>query len=137
MPMYEFQVQVVTQYLPTQSMPSQGIYRFAYTITISNTGSVPAQLVGREWHILDADGKEQQVKGLGVVGRQPLLQPGESHRYTSGCELNTPHGTMHGSYLCVAEDTHVFHTPIPLFTLQSDVSGGPSTPSLPASRTLH
>lgn len=138
MPTYEFQVEVTAQYLPAQSAPQDGSFRFAYTITITNTGSIAAQLVARAWHIHDAQGREQQVRGLGVVGRQPLLQPGESHRYTSGCELLTSHGTMHGSYLCVGEDGEVFHTPIPLFVLDAQDTDGaaPSTP--PAHpRTLH
>lgn len=137
MPMYEFQVEVETQYLPAQSAPQDGVFRFAYTITITNTGSVAAQLVAREWHIHDAQGREQQVRGLGVVGRQPLLQPGESHRYTSGCELTTSSGTMHGNYLCVAEDAEVFHTPIPLFVLDVDNLDAPPSGPAPSHRILH
>lgn len=137
MPTYEFQVEVETQYLPMQSAPQQGQFRFAYTITITNTGTTAAQLVAREWHIHDAQGLEQQVRGLGVVGRQPLLQPGEVHRYTSGCELDTPSGTMHGRYLCVAEDAHVFHAQIPLFTLDAEQPDDPDFSSMPTSRVLH
>jgi len=137
MPTYEFQVEVQTQYLPAQSAPQEGVFRFAYTITITNTGSVPAQLVARHWHIHDAKGREQQVRGLGVVGRQPLLQPGESHQYTSGCELPTAQGTMHGSYLCVAEDAEVFHTPIPLFVLDAQDPDDNPPHSLAPSRVLH
>ena len=137
MPTYEFQVEVTTQYLPAQSAPAAGQYRFAYTITITNTGSTAAQLVARHWHIHDAQGREQQVRGLGVVGHQPLLQPGESHRYSSGCALTTPSGTMHGSYLCVAEDTEVFHTPIPMFMLDAEGSDDPAAHPHPTSRTLH
>lgn len=138
MPTYEFQVEVDTQYLPMQSDPEQGEYRFTYTITITNTGSIAAQLVAREWHIHDAQGREQLVRGLGVVGRQPLLQPGESHRYTSGCELPTPQGSMRGHYLCVAEDAEIFHTPIPLFALDAqDAGDGPDPITPPPSRVLH
>lgn len=137
MPTYEFQVEVQTQYLPAQSAPQDGQHRFAYTITITNTGSVAAQLVARHWHIHDANGREQQVRGLGVVGRQPLLQPGESHRYTSGCELATPSGTMHGTFLCVAEDAEVFHTPIPLFSLDVQDPQDGLDASMPTSRILH
>lgn len=137
MPTYEFQVEVQTQFLPAQSAPQQGQYRFAYTITITNTGSVAAQLVARHWHIHDANGREQQVRGLGVVGRQPLLQPGESHRYTSGCELATPSGTMHGTFLCVAEDAEVFHAPIPLFALDVQDPQDGLGASMPTSRILH
>lgn len=137
MPTYEFQVEVETQFLPAQSAPQDGVFRFAYTITITNTGSIAAQLVAREWHIHDAQGREQLVRGLGVVGRQPLLQPGESHRYTSGCELPTATGTMHGSYLCVAEDTEVFHAPIPLFVLDMEDPDDAPTGAMPAPRILH
>ena len=105
--------------------------------TITNTGTVAAQLVAREWHIHDAHGREQLVRGLGVVGRQPLLQPGEAHRYTSGCELTTSTGTMHGSYLCVAEDAEVFHTPIPLFVLDVEDPDDGMPAAMPATRILH
>ena len=137
MPTYEFQVEVETQYLPAQSAPQEGMFRFAYTITITNTGTVAAQLVAREWHIHDAHGREQLVRGLGVVGRQPLVQPGEAHRYTSGCELTTSTGTMHGSYLCVAEDAEVFHTPIPLFVLDVEDPDDGMPAAMPATRILH
>ena len=116
---YEFQVQVVPQYLPDQSSPEQGRYSFAYTITITNIGEVPAQLISRHWLITDASGKLEEVKGLGVVGRQPLLKPGEAFQYTSGCRLDTASGTMHGSYFCVAEDGERFEVDIPLFVLDS------------------
>jgi ApaG protein len=114
---YQFRVEVVPQYLPEQSAPAQGLYGFAYTITITNTGEVPAQLISRHWHITDASGHVEQVKGLGVVGQQPLLKPAESFQYSSGCRLRTPSGTMHGSYFCVAEDGERFEVEIPLFVL--------------------
>lgn len=137
MPTYEFQVEVQSQFLPAQSAPQEGVFRFAYTITITNTGTVAAQLVARHWHIHDANGREQQVRGLGVIGRQPLLQPGESHQYTSGCELPTSTGTMRGNYLCVAEDAEVFHTPVPLFVLDvlDPEDSSPHAPQTP--RVLH
>ncbi len=114
---YQFRVSVVPQYLPDQSAPAQGLYSFAYAITITNTGEVPAQLISRHWHITDATGHVEQVKGLGVVGHQPLLKPAESFEYTSGCRLRTPSGTMHGTYFCVAEDGERFEVEIPLFVL--------------------
>ena len=114
---YQFRVDVSPQYLPDQSAPAQGVYSFAYTITITNDGEVPAQLISRHWRITDATGHVEEVKGLGVVGHQPLLRPGESFQYTSGCRLRTPSGTMHGIYFCVAEDGERFEVEIPLFVL--------------------
>lgn len=114
---YQFRVEATPQFLPEQSVPAQGVYSFAYTITITNTGEVPAQLISRHWHITDANGQVEQVKGLGVVGHQPVLKPGESFQYTSGCRLRTPSGTMHGTYFFVAEDGERFDSEIPLFVL--------------------
>jgi ApaG protein len=114
---YEFQVEVQPQYLAEQSTPEQGLYSFAYTITITNSGEVPAQLISRHWIITNALGQIEEVKGLGVVGHQPLLKPGESFEYTSGCRLRTPTGSMHGSYFCVAEDGERFEVDIPAFVL--------------------
>jgi ApaG protein len=114
---YQFRVDVEPQYLPEQSAPAQDIYSFAYTITITNTGEVPAQLISRHWIIANALGELEEVKGLGVVGHQPLLKPGEAFQYTSGCRLRTPSGTMHGSYFCVAEDGERFEVEIPVFAL--------------------
>ena len=114
---YEMTVTVKTQYLEDQSEPDGSHYVFAYAITIKNTGSVPAQLISRHWVITDANNTVQEVSGLGVVGHQPLLRPGESFQYTSGCRLRTPTGTMHGSYFCVAEDGERFEVEIPLFVL--------------------
>jgi len=123
MPKYQFSVEVEPRFLPEQSQPDQGVYGFAYTVTVSNTGEVAAQLVSRHWIIHDASGRVEEVKGLGVIGQQPLLEPGEAFRYTSGCRLNTPCGTMHGSYFCVAEDGERFETPIPPFVLDADRPG--------------
>lgn len=114
---YEITVVPKATYVEDQSDPSKNQYVFAYTITISNTGTVPAQLVSRHWVISDANGKVVEVKGLGVVGQQPLLKPGESFEYTSGTHLETAVGTMHGTYQMVAEDGKQFDAPIPSFTL--------------------
>lgn len=135
MPKYQFQVEVQPQYLPDQSAPDEGVYSFAYTITITNTGDVTAQLISRHWIISDANGHTEQVKGLGVVGQQPLLKPGEAFQYTSGCRLRTASGSMHGSYFCVAEDGEPFTCPIELFVLEAF---SPSQPGQPmAARVLH
>ena len=120
---YQFQVQVQPQYLPDQSQPERGHYGFAYTVTVHNTGEVAAQLISRHWLISDARGHLQEVKGLGVVGQQPLLRPGEAFQYTSGCHLRTPTGTMHGSYFCVAEDGERFEAEIPMFVLSAEGDG--------------
>lgn len=129
-PRYQFQVQVRPRYLAQQSDPAQGLYFFAYTITIRNTGRVAAQLIARSWNVNDANGHTERVKGLGVVGHQPLLQPGEQFEYTSGTRLRTPTGTMHGSYFCVTEDGDKFDVDVPMFVLDAlSPSGG--------ARTLH
>jgi ApaG protein len=114
---YALRVEVQPQYLPEQSAPAQGLYTFAYTITISNSGEVPAQLISRHWIITNELGEIEEVKGLGVIGQQPLLKPGESFEYSSGCRLRTASGTMQGSYFCVAEDGERFDVEIPLFVL--------------------
>ena len=114
---YEFRVEVQPQYLPDQSAPEEGIYSFAYTITIVNAGEEPAQLIARHWIITNELGAVEEVKGLGVVGQQPLLKPGQSFEYTSGCRLRTPTGTMRGSYFCVAEDGERFEAEVPEFHL--------------------
>jgi ApaG protein len=114
---YAFQVEVQPRYLPEQSAPAQGLWSFAYTITISNVGEVPAQLVSRHWIISNELGEIEEVKGLGVIGQQPLLKPGESFEYTSGCRLRTATGSMKGSYFCVAEDGERFEVEVPSFVL--------------------
>ena len=114
---YDIEVRSAPQFIADQSNPEDDHYVFAYTITIRNTGTVAAQLISRHWIITDADDQEQEVRGLGVVGHQPLLQPGESFEYTSGCALPTPVGTMRGSYQLVAEDGTHFNADIPEFTL--------------------
>lgn len=124
-------VQVEPRYLPEQSSPEDRIYTFAYTVTVTNTAQVPVQLIARHWLIDDSAGQRQEVKGLGVVGQQPLLAPGESFRYTSGCRLQSPHGTMQGSYFVVDESGERFDVPIPLFVLEAGSDG------IPAARVLH
>ena len=119
MPTYRLSVEVTPHYLPDQSSPDEGLFSFAYTVAIHNTGDIGAQVISRTWHINDADGLHEKVKGLGVVGHQPLLQPGESFEYTSGTRLRTPTGTMHGSYFCVAVDCEKFDVDIPMFVLDA------------------
>ncbi|MEY4757269.1 MAG: hypothetical protein RJA34_2167 [Pseudomonadota bacterium] len=126
---YQFQVEVLPQYLPDQSDPEQSLYTFAYTITITNTGQIPAQLISRAWNVNDANGHTERIKGLGVVGHQPLLKPGESFEYSSGTRLRTATGTMHGSFFCVADDGEKFDVDIPMFVLDGLSSG--------SQRTLH
>lgn len=120
-------VAVVTTYLPGHSKPELGQYAFAYTITISNEGDVPVQLLSRHWVITDADSGVQEVRGEGVVGEQPLIPPGKSFRYTSGATLTTPVGCMEGSYTMVHRGTDEqepspnghFEVPIPAFSLHT------------------
>jgi ApaG protein len=114
---YELTVEPKAAFVADQSDPAKDQYVFTYTITITNTGNVPAQLVSRHWIITDADHKVQEVKGLGVVGQQPMLKPGESFEYTSGASIPTSVGTMHGTYQMMAEDGRAFDVPIPSFTL--------------------
>lgn len=116
---YSLRVDVMPKYLSDQSEPEEDVYVFSYTITITNTGQVPAQLISRTWHINDAQGQHEKVKGLGVVGHQPLLKPGQSFQYTSGAHLRTPTGTMHGSFFCVAVDGERFEVDIPMFVLDA------------------
>ncbi|MEP4149548.1 MAG: Co2+/Mg2+ efflux protein ApaG [Halioglobus sp.] len=120
-------VNVVTTYLPSHSNPDDGHYTFAYTITISNAGDLPVQLLSRHWVITDADDEVQEVRGEGVVGEQPIIQPGASFRYTSGTNLATPVGFMKGSYFMVVrepmevppEELPTFEVPIAPFTLHT------------------
>lgn len=114
---YEIRVEVLTSYLADQSDPDDDRYVFSYAIAISNVGTVAAQLISRHWLITDGDGRVQEVRGLGVVGDQPLLRPGEKYEYASGCALETPVGTMKGSYQMVAEDGTHFEAPIAEFLL--------------------
>ena len=113
----EIGVSAVAQYLPEQSDEEAGRYVFTYTITLRNLGNATAQLVSRHWIITDSEGLVQEVRGLGVVGEQPVLRPGESFEYTSGAAIATPVGTMRGAYQMLAEDGTRFEAPIPEFTL--------------------
>ncbi len=126
---YQFRVDVQPRYLQEQSAPDQGLFVFAYKIKITNTGSVAAQLISRTWNVNDANGHTEKVKGLGVVGQQPLLKPGDAFEYTSGTRLRTPTGTMHGVFFCVAEDGEKFDVDVPMFVLDALSAGG--------ARTLH
>ena len=115
--MHEVQVDTQSFYLPDQSLPEEKRYVFAYTITIRNTGEIPAKLLTRHWHITDANGKVQEVRGDGVIGEQPYLHPGESFQYTSGAVIETPVGSMQGSYDMLADDGATFKATIAPFSL--------------------
>ncbi len=114
---YEIEVTVSTTYLPDHSNIEENRYVFSYTIKISNTGTIATQLISRHWIVTNDDGSSQEVKGLGVVGEQPLLKPGDSFEYTSGTAIFSPVGSMKGSYQMAAEDGHHFNVPIPEFFL--------------------
>ncbi|NTV10723.1 MAG: Co2+/Mg2+ efflux protein ApaG [Zoogloea sp.] len=114
---HSIEISPEAHYIAEQSDEDEGRYVFAYRIVIRNTGEVPAQLISRHWIITDAEGQVQEVRGQGVVGEQPLLRPGESFEYTSGCAIATPVGTMQGSYQMLAEDGTRFDATIPEFTL--------------------
>ena len=116
-PRYQVDVSVVTRYLPEQSQPEHDRFAFAYTITVKNNGSIPAKLLSRHWIITDGDGRVQEVRGAGVVGQQPHLQPGESHTYSSGTVMATKVGNMHGSYQMLADDGKRFDATIAPFRL--------------------
>ncbi len=116
-PPYQIDVEVETHYIEEQSLPDEDRYVFAYTITIRNNGTLPAKLLNRHWVITDGDGKTQEVRGEGVVGEQPHIAPGDHFRYTSGTVLDTPVGTMQGSYQMIADDGKEFEAIIPVFTL--------------------
>jgi len=113
----EFTTRVAVRHLPEQSDREAGQFAFAYTVTIRNSGDIAAQLVARHWVISDANGHVEEVRGLAVVGQQPLLKPGETFEYTSWARLGTPHGTMRGTFFCMTEDAHPFDAPIGEFGL--------------------
>ena len=117
MPRPDFRIAVSTRYLPEQSSAADEIYAFAYTITVRNAGDQAGQLIGRHWVITHGNGRLEEVRGLGVVGQQPLLQPGEQYEYTSWTRLSTPRGRMQGVYFCITEDAHWFEAPIAPFEL--------------------
>lgn len=114
---YRIRVEAVAEYIAEQSAPDDDRFVFAYHITIRNAGEVPAQLISRHWIITDSNNKVQEVRGQGVIGEQPRLAPGEEFRYSSGCVLETPVGTMQGSYQMTAADGHRFDAEIPAFVL--------------------
>lgn len=114
---HHIEVDVKTTYIPEQSDPGGSRYVFAYTITIRNVGRVPAKLLTRHWIINDSNGKVQEVRGEGVVGEQPYLKPGEGFQYTSGTMIETPVGTMQGSYQMLGDDGVEFDAEIPAFML--------------------
>jgi ApaG protein len=113
----EFTVSVAVRPLPEQSQPEAGQYAFAYTVTIRNTGDVTAQLIARHWVITDAEGHTEEVRGLAVVGHQPMLKPGEQFEYTSWTRIATTNGTMRGTFFCMTEDARPFDAPIAEFGL--------------------
>ncbi len=115
--MSDIQIQVRTNYMETQSTPHERRYVYTYTITIENKSDAPAQLISRHWRITDANEKLQEVQGIGVVGEQPHLKPGESYTYTSGVILETETGLMEGTYHMRSEAGDMFDAPIPTFAL--------------------
>ena len=117
MTQFSAQISVHVQFLEEQSNAEQGQFHFAYTLSIKNDGEVTFQLIAREWVITDSDGNVQQIKGLGVVGQQPLLKSGQAFEYTSWATIPTPVGAMTGTYYCISEDAQMFEVPIPEFSL--------------------
>jgi len=115
--MNKIDIKVLPAYIADQSDPKNNHYVFSYTVTITNNGSTPAKLLTRHWIITDGDGQTQEVKGDGVIGEQPHLKPGEGFQYTSGTFMNTPFGTMHGSYQMVSDEGEQFDADIPSFQL--------------------
>ena len=116
-PRYQIDVSVTTRYLAAQSQPEQSRYAFSYTVTIVNNGELPAQMLSRHWIITDGDGRVQEVRGAGVIGQQPHIEPGASHTYSSGTVMTTQVGTMQGSYQMLAEDGKRFDATIAPFRL--------------------
>lgn len=112
-----FHCSVAVQPLAEQTFPDRGQYAFTYTLTIENRGDITAQLVARQWTIVDANGHQQQVAGLAVVGHQPVLAPGERFQYSSWAQIGTQQGSMSGRFLCVTEDAQVFYADVPEFVL--------------------
>jgi ApaG protein len=113
----ELTCSVVVRHLPEQSDPQVGAHAFAYTVTIHNTGDVAAQLIARQWIITDAQGHTEEVRGLAVVGHQPLLEPGERFEYTSWTRINSPQGSMRGVFFCMTQEAHSFEAIVPEFSL--------------------
>tara|TARA_B100000900_G_C20436303_1_gene657117 strand:- start:184 stop:561 length:378 start_codon:yes stop_codon:yes gene_type:complete len=115
--LYRIDIGTKTEYIEFESIPNENRFVFSYTINIKNAGKIPAKLISRHWIITDANGKIEEVKGLGVIGEQPRLLHNESFEYTSGTILNTPVGTMHGKYSMIADNGYEFEAQIPLFSL--------------------
>jgi ApaG protein len=117
----DIRVSVEPVYLTDRSEPDEQRFFWAYTVEIANGGTAPVQIIARHWIITDANGRREEVRGIGVVGEQPVIPPGASFKYTSGCPLTTPSGTMVGSYQAVGDDGEVFAVAIPAFSL--DIPG--------------
>jgi ApaG protein len=113
----QFSCDVRVQYLPDQSQPPEGPFAFAYSVTIRNTGDITAQLLARHWIITNAEGDREEVRGLAVVGHQPLLKPGETFEYSSWTRIDTPVGQMRGTFFCMTEEAYPFETPVAEFAL--------------------
>lgn len=113
----QFTCEVRVQYLPDQSQPPEGPFAFAYTVHIRNTGDITAQLLARQWIITNAEGDREEVRGLAVVGHQPLLKPGETFEYSSWTRIDTPMGQMSGTFYCMTEEAHPFEAPVAEFAL--------------------
>ncbi|MEJ8825602.1 Co2+/Mg2+ efflux protein ApaG [Variovorax humicola] len=131
MPSHPIIVEIEPRYLPEQSSPEEDIYTFSYAVTVTNNSKIATQLIARHWYFSDSSGNVQEVKGLGVIGQQPLLAPGASFQYSSGCRLKTPSGSMHGSFFMVTEHGDRFDAPIAMVMLEADLGGAP------APRVLH
>ncbi len=116
-PTAEFTCSVRVRYLPEESRPPDGPYAFAYTVTIRNSGAVTAQLIARHWVVIDAEDRREDVRGLAVVGHQPLLRPGEQFEYTSWTRVATPHGRMRGTFFCMTDEARPFEAAVPEFEL--------------------
>lgn len=113
----QFTCEVRVQYLPDQSQPPEGPFAFAYTVSIRNSGDITAQLVARHWIVTNAQGDREDVRGLAVVGHQPLLKPGEQFEYSSWIRIDTPVGQMEGTFFCMTEEAHPFEAQVPAFAL--------------------
>ena len=112
-----FSCKITVRTLAEQTDVTQQVYAYAYTVQVRNSGDIAAQLVGRHWLITDHRGVVQEVRGLAVVGHQPLLKPGEQFEYTSWVQIGTPQGSMQGTFFCITETAHWFDTPVPEFAL--------------------
>jgi ApaG protein len=117
MQLYQFKIEATPTYLSSSEEAGQSLYHFAYAVSLTNTGSVPAQLISRHWIITDSRNNVDEVKGEGVVGDQPVLKPREAYRYTSGCPLRTSSGSMAGSFQMLTDDGQTFDAEIPPFSL--------------------